>query len=122
MIDHVMVMNLKRREDKWFYALGALAVTGFPMHDGTIIRFRSHDSRKYNRASSVIKEAVNDGFPYFAKYTRPHDPLGKRVLAWQWTWASALRRIVRMNRCVMLLIDDFAPAYNWNWKRYCRVV
>ena len=122
MIDHVMLMNLKRREDKWFFALGALRVADFPIHHETIIRFLSHDSRKYNRVSSVIKAAVDDGFPYFTKYTRPHDPLAKRVLAWQWTWASALRRIVRMNRCVMLLIDDFVPAFNWKWFRYKKLV
>ena len=124
MIDHVMLMNLKRREDKFWFALGALRACDFsfsgsntPWGD-TIIRFLSHDALDYKDTQSVVKAAVTDGFEYFEKYTDDGDEGATRYMAWRWTWVSALRAIVDTDKCVMLLIDDFIPRPGWTWGRF----
>ena len=128
MIDHVMLMNLKRREDKFYFALGALKAASFsfsgnkePWGD-TIIRFISHDALDYKDTQAVVKAAAADGFDYFERYTGDSDDQTTRFMAWRWTWISALRTIVDMDKCVMLLIDDFIPLPGWTWQRFKRLV
>ena len=122
MIDHVMLMNLKRREDKWFFALGALRAFGFPFFGDnapwgdTIIRFISHDAEDYENTEDVMAAAVADGFPYFERFEHRSDQ-AKRILSWMWTFNSALRKIAEMDKIVMLLIDDMLPRETWTWGR-----
>ena len=125
MIDQVLVMNLKRREDKWYFMLGALGVSDFPIRDKNIIRrFEAHDARQYVDCASVISAACQDGFPYFEKYSkfRLKDEYAKRLYAYHWTCVSALREIVQLDKIVMLLFDESTPVFGWNWNRYKGVV
>ena len=121
MIDHVMLMNLKRREDKWFFALGALRHAGFKVDGDVIIRFFSHDAEDYEDVEAVMKAASADGFPYFEKF-KYRDEQAKRTLAWMWTYHSALRKIAEMDKIVMLLIDDMLPMEYWNRGRFDNLV
>ena len=111
MIDHVMIMNLKRREDKWWFALGWLAKLDFPMNE-TIIRFESHDGELFGSTDAVVNAAVADGFPHLEK-ERGNEKY--RDVAWMWTWSTALREIIEMDKIVLLLIDDTLPV--WSWER-----
>ena len=123
MIDHIMIMNLEKREDKWWFALGWLAHRGVPfsglnaLWGDTIIRFISHDGEHYGDTESVIDAAVADGFDFFPLFSSIEK---YRDVAWCWTWCSALRKIVEMNKTVMLLIDDSLPL--WDWRRLCSLV
>ena len=120
MIDHVMLMSLKRREDKWYFALGSLHHADFPLD--RVIRFHSHDGQDYESTQSVVEAAVADGFPYFGNYDGANNKRRQAYLCWLWTYVSALRQIVQMNERVMLLIDDILPIPAWDWDRLCGLV
>lgn len=141
MIDHVMLINLKRRTDKWFFALGHLQALGYPVEgderrrgdqswSNNIIRFEAHDGQDYKDIQSVIAAAVADGFAFFGNFydacEKDYDLSGDNVeirkLCWRWTYAAALRAIEEMNKRVMLLIDDILPVQNWDWDRLNRLV
>lgn len=138
-IDHVMLINLKRREDKWFFALGWLNALGYPVHgdevergdnswSDRIIRFEARDGQDYKDTQSVIDAAVADGFDYFKNYNvdEPYasadSAIEIRTLCWKWTYMCALREIVHMDKCVMLLIDEILPVQTWDWDRLNRLV
>ena len=113
MIDHIIIINLKRREDKWYFMLGTLASAQFDIHKkGFIIRYIAHDVKDYRDEFQVRDAAVADGFEYFARY----DGSGRKVLAGQmalnWTWASGLRTIAEMPKdsMVLFLQDDRYPS------------
>ena len=120
MIDHVMLMNLKRREDKWYFALGNLCHAGFERD--SVIRFHSHDGLDYESTSAVVEAAVADGFEYFSKFDWEDTKKRRAYLCWVWTYVSALRQIIQMNKRVMLLIDDALPFQSWNFGRFNKLV
>ena len=115
MLEHVMLLNLQAREDKFYYALGWLARLDFPFGGrthpwgDTIIRYIAHDGSDYKDKTEVIDAAVADGFTYFDKFYY----IKLRDIAWCWTWAAALRKIVDMKKTVLLLIDDCLPMWEW---------
>ena len=119
-IDNVLIMNLQRREDKWLYQLGTLRALDFPMFGDnspwgdTIIRHIAHDGLDYPTTEAVYRAAVADGFPHFDNFRMKT----RGIVAWLWTWASALRRVAEMDKTVMLLIDDFMPQFGWSWSRF----
>ena len=105
----VMMMNLKRREDKYWFMLGGLRVLGF--HSGyEIIRFNSHDYQDYADVKSLCQAAVDDRFPHFEN---PPDNLYRKFLVWSWTYQAALREIAGMDKIVLLLVDDMLPKVHW---------
>ena len=110
-----MLLNLKRRNDKWYFALGSLHHAGFPLNK--IIRFHSHDALDYESTESVVVAAVKDGFPYFENYEGECSNQQTAYLCWIWTYLSALRKIDQMNKRVMLLIDDILPISTWDYNR-----
>ena len=110
-LDHVMIMNLKRREDKYLFAMGGLGVLGF--WGDMVIRFIAHDGQDYPDIESVNKAAVADGFDHFTGIT----PYNKAHAAWIWTFQSALRYIIEIDKTVLLLIDDYFPKSGWTFLR-----
>ena len=112
MIEKVILMNLKRREDKWLFAAGTLRGLDFPIHGGktqfgdVIERFIAHDGLDYKDGDAVRTAAIADGFSWFDKILWPRS----QEVAWCWTWVSALRSIVDRNIVALLLIDDMMPA------------
>lgn len=115
MIEKVILMNLKRREDKWLFAAGTLRGLDFPIHGGTnqfgdvVERFIAHDGLDYKDADAVRDAAIADGFSWFDQPI-PWAGATAPEVAWCWTWASALRSIIDRNIVALLLIDDFMPA------------
>ena len=125
-LDHVLLTNLKRREDKYFFALGALRTLGFDCFDpnsdpnnGQVLRFIAHDGLDYPSVKSVQEAAVADGFSELGEY----EFYNRAQAAWFWTWRCALRRIVEMeDKTVMLLIDDYIPKDGWTFTRFVDLV
>ena len=119
-IEHIVLMNLRRREDKYWFALGTLSVLGFDCSptSGQVIRFITHDGLDYPDAKSVHDAAVADGFPEFAEFQFER----RSRVAWMWSWRCALRRIVEMGNMVLLLIDDHLPTWNFTYIRFRELV
>ena len=125
MLNQVMVMNIPKNEKRWYYMLGVLMAHGFPMGGDSspwgnmIIRFPAHDGLDYPDREAVVEAAITDGFPYFNRF---HRMKTRSTVAWCWTWASALRKIVEMNRTVLLLVDDRYPRFGWSYRRLSLLV
>ena len=52
----VMVSNLDRRRDRWFYCLGWLRALG--VSEDRIIRFNAHDGKDYDSRESARADAM----------------------------------------------------------------
>ena len=130
MINKVVVTNLKRRVDRFFFVMGGLKVAGFPTDysydyswDDFLVRAETRDGELYADAESVCKDAVTDGFKHFSEYLSGFDSTKERkyLCAWAWSWARTLRQIAERDETVMLLIDDVTPAFLWTYERYRRL-
>ena len=120
MIDNIMLINLKRRKDKWFFGFGWLHGLGYP--GDRIIRFDAHDGKDYETTQDVVAAAVVDGFEFFGNYNDGEAILKKHQLCWFWSYCGALRTIIEMDKTVMLLLDDMLPYKNWQWNRTSALV
>ena len=113
MIDRIIIINLKRREDKWYFMLGTLASAGFDIHrKDFIIRYIAHDGKDYRDEIQVRDAAMADGFEYFAHYNGKGQKILVGQMALNWTWASGLRTIAEMPKdsMVLFLQDDRYPS------------
>ena len=119
MIDHVIIINLKRREDRYWFALGNLHTLGFDCNrcSDQVIRFVAHDGLDYPNMSAIHKAAVADGFSEF-EIPFEYPERNRAASAWFWTWRCALRHIVEMgDKTVLLLLDDWLPKHGWTRER-----
>ena len=129
MIETTVLINLKRRADKYFYALGALRALDFPFVKATmenpggrhITRFNAHDGLDYPSLDAIMDAAVADGFPDLVHLA---DTLAKRakgiektVFASNWSIVSALRYVCELKVPVLLLLDDMLPTFRWSYPR-----
>ena len=104
-LDGVMIINLERREDRYWFAMGALRMLDFDVWDTEkVIRFIAHDGADYPNVESVQKAAINDGFEEF------HGLQGhtEGQTAWYWSWRCALRRIIELNKTLLLVVDGLS--------------
>lgn len=113
---HTMVLNLERREDRWWFALGSLKTLQFP--DDVIQRFITYDGLDYPDKDAVWKAAIADGFDYLSDF----DPYTRRMAAWVWSWRSALRLISESGKTTLVLIDDYVLKHGWTYDRVCGLV
>lgn len=123
MIDRIIIPNLKRREDRWYFALGALRALGFNIErENYIIRFNAHDAKDYRNTELLIEAAVDDGFAFFTRYME--ERVSPAVLAWHWTWNDIMRTIAEMpeNTTVLFMIDDSYPLEAYSARRLNRIV
>ena len=121
MIESVLVLNLERRYDKWMFALGGLRALDFDIgtERGVVERVLAHDGIAYESCEAVINAAVNDGFEYFDGYEWMSD---RRAIAYCWSWASIMRRVIELNKTVMFILDDQLPMLGWNYWRLCKLI
>ena len=120
MIDRIIIPNLKRREDKWYFMLGALHHAGLNTNrEDFIIRHIAHDGKDYRDDLQVRDAAIADGFDGFTRFDGRHNRLPVTNMAWFWTWNSVMRKIAEMPKGwqVLYLIDDVYPAQNYTWDR-----
>ena len=66
MLERIHILNLKRREDKWNYALGWLMSLNYPI--GVLNRFIAHDGLDYDDIDTIVRAAESDGFDLSCKY------------------------------------------------------
>ena len=121
-IDRVILINLERRSDKYFFALGRLSLLGFDVRPdiGQIVRFIAHEALDYQDIDSMREKAIADGFKEFgdARFFLQ----SVKHIAWCWTWRCALREVVKNNETVLFLIDDHLPTWYWTYDRFFRVL
>ena len=119
-LDGVMIINLDRCIDRYFFVLGSLRSLEFNIYpdDGQVIRFSAHDGEDYPDTESVQNAAVADGFKEF----RELSGYTKGQTAWYWSWRSALRHIIEIDKTVLLLIDDYVLKPCWLYSRVYNLV
>ena len=146
MIERVVLLNLKHREDRFFFALGALFASGFPVtgkeykcpdHKENIIRRHiAHYWKDYKSSAAVCEAAAADGFDeytdgfhgYFYKdidKDREADPiyeLSRNNIASFWSWRSALRSIVESGEITLFTLDDVLPTSKTGWRQINNLV
>ena len=116
-LDGAMIINLERRVDRYYFALGSLKAQRFNVFpdDGRVIRFLAHDALDYETIEQIKKAAVADGFEEFSDFDIP----SRSYAAWFWTWRSALRHIIEIDKTMLLLIDDYVLIPGWTfWRLY----
>ena len=124
MIDRIIIPNLRRRENKWHFLLGALHHAAVDLKEkDLIVRHIAHDGRDYQNTLEVRDAAIADGFKYFVNYDEYAHGLSTTRMAWLWTWNSAMRTIAEMpsESIALFLIDDVYPEPNWKWGRINRL-
>ena len=122
MINYVMITNLERQEDRFFFALGRLSAVDVPIHGvgvhNPVVRHMAHDGRNYASEEEVREAAIANGFVEFEFTDTGYSyPIGRTRAAWWWTWRCALRHIIELDAVVLLLIDDWMPRPQWTWNR-----
>ena len=126
MIEKVVTINLKRREDKWWFALGTYRHLDIPLcgdyglWGDTVIRFEAHDGQQYQDLDAIRKAAIADGFPHFDRML--YDGAMRGELALCWSWASALRYIIELDMTVLCLYDDYTLLPHWPWGRVNQLI
>ena len=120
-LDGVMVINLERRIDRYFFVLGSLRSLKFNIYpdDRQVIRFSAHDGEDYPDIESIQKAAGADGFKEFQ---RGLTGFTKGQTAWYWSWRCALRHIIEIDKTVLLLIDDYVVKPDWSYSRVYNLV
>ena len=134
MIEATVLINLRRRADKYFYALGALRALDFPFVKATmenpggrhIIRFNAQDGLDYPSLDAITDAAVADGFPHLVHLAgiiaRISKGSERTIFAFNWSIVSALRYVCELKMPVLLLLDDMLPTYRWPYPRIKRLV
>ena len=118
-LDSVMFINLERRQDRYWFAMGGLRTLGFNVHDDSqVVRFVAHDGQAYSDVAAVHNAAVADRFHEFADFTADT----RNYAAWYWTYRCALRHIIEIDKTVLLLIDDHLPKPGWSFLRLSYLV
>ena len=126
MIEKIVTINLKRREDKWWFALGTYRQQRIPFGGDsapwgdTIVRFEAHDGREYADLDAIRTAAIADGFPHFDRMLDDNAPRGELALCW--SWASALRFIIELDTTALFLYDDYSLLPHWDWDRVSQLV
>ena len=120
-LDGVMIINLERRADRYYFAVGALSSLEFNIYPGdeNVIRFIAHDGADYPDIESVQEDAVRDGFEEFG---RGFQGFSKEQTAWYWSWRAALRRVIEIDKTLLLLIDDYTLKPGWTYWRVYNLV
>ena len=113
-LDHVMILNMEHDIERYWASLGALDTLGFDMRSGMIIRHINHNGLDYKDTKSVHEAAIADGFEEFESFRSKN----RSNAAWTWSYRCALRKIVEIDRTVLVLIDDIIPDRNWTRSRF----
>ena len=115
-LDCAMFMNLERRKDRYWFAMGGLSALNFK--EDQIIPFVSHDGQHYESIDSVHDAAFADGFEEFDHFRAE----SRNHAAWYWTYRGALREIRDSGKTTLLFIDDHLPKPGWNYIRLSYLV
>ena len=112
-LDHVMILNMEHDVERYWAMLGALDTLGFYVPSDEIIRHINHNGLDYKDTKSVHEAAIADGFPEFDLFHSKN----RSHAAWFWSYRCALRKMVELDKVVLLLIDDFMLRHGWTRNR-----
>lgn len=112
-LDHVMILNMEHDIERYWASLGALDTLGFPVYD-VVIRHINHNGLDYKDTKSVHQAAIEDGFPEFESFRSRN----RQGAAWTWSYRRAMRKIVEIDKTVLVLIDDWVPVYYWTFDKF----
>ena len=113
-LDHVMILNMEHNMERYWTIVGGLDMLGFPALSDMIIRHINHNGLHYKDTKSVHEAAIADGFGEFESFRSRN----RQNAAWVWSYRCALKKIVEMDKTVLVLIDDVVPTHNWTFDQF----
>ena len=108
-IEKVIVINLPRRKDRYWFMKSNLMTQGVP--DDKIEFYPARDGKDYGSCEEIIEAAAADGFPSFLRDITDGDE--RESFAYYWNWACILRDIIENDRLVMVVLDDRPLEISW---------
>ena len=109
-IEKVVVINLPRRTDRYWFMKSNLLTQGVP---ADVIEFYpARDGKDYDSCREIIEAAAADGFPSFLRDITDGDE--RESFAYYWNWACILRDIIENDRLVMVILDDRPLQLSWD--------
>lgn len=108
---NVVVPNLDRRQDRWYFCLGWLKARGFS--DANIERFSAHDGDDYENIEAA-REAALKQFPNSAYLDQN---VAKHYYCWSWTWYDIMTNIAAQSQegiFTLALVDDWIANFNYD--------
>lgn len=108
---NVIVPNLHRRQDRWYFCLGRLRARGFP--DENIERFSAHDGNDYATRDDARVAAMKQ----FPDSVYLNQPVSKFYYCWSWTWYDITTKITAQPQAgifTLVLIDDWIVNFNYD--------
>ena len=116
-INEVLVLNLKRREDRKYAMIGHLCTHGIDVPTDRLHFFPANDGQVYETVDEVIEAAAADGFPHYKQIVREKPHIGaKSRIATDWSWCQVMRYIAQSHdssRLVLFLYDDMRLKYDF---------
>lgn len=105
---NVVVPNLDRRQDRWYFCLGWLRARGFP--DENIERFSAHDGNDYATRDDARLAALKQ----FPNSMYLDQNVAKHYYCWSWTWYDIMTKIAAQpdGTCTLLLVDDWRLRFS----------
>ena len=112
---NVVVPNLDRRQDRWYFCLGWLRARGFP--DENIERFSAHDGDDYENREAAREAALKQ----FSNSVYLDQIVAKHYYCWSWTWYDIMTNIAvqpQEDIFTLALIDDW--TVNFQYDEICK--
>ena len=116
-IEKVLILNLKKRPDRFWTCYGALMATGTPMD--RVMRVEASPGIDFKDKDALVRAATEDGFPEFERIVRelpaddPNYQLELNIKSQAWDYCRMLRYLKDTNQSGLILYDD---RYVKNWE------
>ena len=117
-IEKVYFLNIPRRLDKYYAAIGSLLTLGVP--ESCIERFPGEDASQYETNYDVCKAAIADGFTHFETMfddewlDSGHEMVGRGSLCCLWSMQKMHRTIADKNKTVIAMTDNYVLPYRFD--------
>ena len=103
-VSNIFIMTLKSTPNRKWGCLGALEAREFPMDRVHIVH--GMDGLEYKTHEALIKDAVSDGFAFFAENEKFLErPIG--MVAGSWSACRVLRHVVEKQKTAIVMEDDW---------------
>ena len=109
-IEKVLILNLKKRPDRFWTCYGALMATGTPMD--RVMRVEASPGIDFKDKDALVRAATEDGFPEFERIVRelpaddPNYQLELNIKSQAWDYCRMLRYLKDTNQSGLILYDD----------------
>ena len=116
-IETVLILNLKKRPDRFWATYGALVAAGTPIN--RIRRVEATPGCDFKDRDALIHAATEDGFPEFSYLVNdlatddPNYQIELNIKSQAWNYCQMLRYLKDTNQSGLILYDD---RYVKNWQ------